>query len=88
MNVIFCRPEMTMTDTGDAVLFFNACCEILDQYLYNLRYISSSALVRQVMLEDANKDDILIFFTAENGIYDDQILKRSEEHTSELQSQR
>lgn len=75
MNVIFCRPEMTMTDTGDAILFFNACCEILDHYIYNLRYISSSALIRQVMLEDADKDDILIFFTAENGIYDDQILK-------------
>jgi len=64
-----------MTDTGDAVLFFNACCEILDNYIFNLRYISSSALIRQVMLECADKDDILIFFTAENGVYDEQVLK-------------
>ena len=75
MNVIFCRPELTMTDTGDAVLFFNACCEILDHYIYNLRYISSSAMIRQVMLENADKDDILIFFTSENGVYNEQVLK-------------
>lgn len=75
MNVIFCRPELTMSDVGDALLFFNACCEILDSYIYNLRYISSTALIRQVMLESADKDDILIFFTAENGVYDDQILR-------------
>lgn len=75
MNVIFCRPELTMSDVRDALLFFNACCEILDSYIYNLRYISSTALIRQVMLESADKDDILIFFTAENGVYDDQILR-------------
>lgn len=75
MKVIFCRPELTMTDTRDAGLFFDACCEILDNYIFNLRYIGTSALIRQVMLEDADKDDILIFFTAENGVYDKLVLK-------------
>lgn len=75
MNVIFCRPELTMTNIEDASLFFHACCEILDDYIYNLRYISSFGLIRQMMLEYADKDDILIFFTAENGVYDNQILK-------------
>jgi len=75
MKVIFCRPELTMTNARDAGLFFDACCEILDNYIFNLRYIGTSALIRQVMLEDADKDDILIFFTAENGIYDKPVLK-------------
>lgn len=75
MNVIFCRPELTLTNIGDAKLFFNECSAILDQYIYNLRYIGSQALMRRVLLESAGSDDILIFFTAENGIYDEQIIK-------------
>lgn len=75
MNVIFCSPELTLTDSEDAVLFFNECRAILDQYIYNLRYIGSQTLIRQVMLESAGSDDILIFFTAEDGVYDEQIIK-------------
>lgn len=75
MNVIICRPELTMEDVGDAMLFFNECREILDKYIYNLRNIGSYELIRQVMLENADKDDILIFFTSENGVYDEQVLK-------------
>lgn len=75
MNVIFCRPELTLTDIEDAEIFFRECSTILDQYIYNLRYIGSQALMQQVMLESASNDDILIFFTAENGVYDEQIIK-------------
>ena len=63
MNVIFCRPELTMEDVGDAILFFNECHAILDKYIYNLRTIGSYELIRQIML------------TSENGVYDKQILK-------------
>lgn len=64
MNVIFCRPELTMEDVGDAILFFNECHAILDKYIYNLRTIGSYELIRQIMLENADKDDIFIFFTS------------------------
>lgn len=40
MNVIFCRPELTMEDVGDAICFFNECHTILDKYIYNLRTMS------------------------------------------------
>lgn len=75
MNVIYCRPEITLIDIEDAVLFFNECSAILDQYIYNLRYIGSKALIQQAMLENVSSDDILIFFTAENGAYDEQFIK-------------
>lgn len=75
MNVIICKPELTMVDVGDAMIFLNECCEILDKYIYNLRKIGSYELIRQVMFENADKDDILIFFTSENGVYDEQVLK-------------
>ena len=66
----FCSlsPELTMTNIEDASIFFHVCSEILDNYIYNLRYISSLGLIRQIMLECVDKDDILIFFTAENGV--------------------
>lgn len=57
MNVIFCRPELTMEDVGDAICFFNECHTILDKYIYNLRTIGSYELIRQIMLENADKDD-------------------------------
>lgn len=75
MNVIICKPELTMVDVGDAMIFLNECCEILDKYIYNLRKVGSYELIRQVMFENADKDDILIFFTSENGVYDEQVLK-------------
>lgn len=62
MNVIFCRPELTMEDVGDAICFFNECHTILDKYIYNLRTIGSYELIRQIMLENADKDDIFYIF--------------------------
>ena len=66
---IFCRPELTLTDIEDAEIFFRECSTILDQYIYNLRYIGSQTIMRQVMLESASSDDILIFFTAERKMW-------------------
>lgn len=80
MNVIICRPELTMEDFKDAVVFFEECHEILSKYIFNLRNIGSYELIRQVMLEHADKDDILIFFTSENGVYDKQVLKLLEKY--------
>lgn len=42
MNVIFCRPELTMEDVGDAICFFNECHTILDKYIYNLRTMTDT----------------------------------------------
>ena len=75
MNVIFCSPQITMKSTNDATDFYNKCKEILDQYLFNVKYIDSKMLIQKNLIEEANKDDILIFFNSENGEYDDQILK-------------
>lgn len=75
MNVIFCNPELTLTDTGDAKLFFDECSKILNQYIFNLRYVESIAIVKPMMLENVDKDDIFIFFTSQNGEYDEQVLK-------------
>lgn len=50
-----------MEDAGDAISFFNDCHAILDKYIYNLRTISTYELIRQSMLENADKDDIFIF---------------------------
>ena len=75
MNVIICKPELTMAEFEEATVFFNVCYEILNKYVYNLKTIGSYELIRQVMLENADKDDILIFFTSENGEYNEQILK-------------
>ena len=60
MNVIFCRPELTLTAVEDAVLFFDECNTIFEKYIFSLRVIKSEAIIRQVMLEGAGSDDILI----------------------------
>lgn len=80
MNVIFCRPELTMQDSGDAILFFDECNAIIEKYIYNFRIIASYEIIRQIMLENADKDDILIFFTSENGVYDKQLLRLLEKY--------
>ena len=42
MNVIFCKPELTMTEAKAATTFFQECSEILSSYLPNVWYISTS----------------------------------------------
>lgn len=46
MNVIFCRPELTMQDSGDAILFFDECNAIIEKYIYNFRIIASYEIMR------------------------------------------
>ena len=75
MKMIFCNPGLTMVKTEVADIFFDECSRILDTYLTNRVYISSTFQVNQLLAEDANENDILIFFTAENGEYNQTILK-------------
>ncbi|WP_371377430.1 toll/interleukin-1 receptor domain-containing protein [Sporomusa aerivorans] len=75
MNMIFCMPELTMKDLDSAKVFFSECKEILDTYVANKLYISSIFQINQLLTTEANENDILIFFNAENGIYDEKILK-------------
>lgn len=82
MNVIFCRPELTMQVSGDVKLFFNECNAIFEKYIYNFRIIGSYEIIRQVMLEDVDQDDILIFFTSEDGVYDKRMLRLLEKYNN------
>lgn len=75
MKVILCRPELTMQNAKDAVSFFEECTAILEQYIFHLSYIGSDMLLKQALFENVDKNDILVFFTSENGFYDDGILK-------------
>ncbi len=75
MKMIFCMPEITMKDLESAKVFFSECKEILDTYVANKIYISSIFQINQLLMTEADENDILIFFNAENGIYDEKILK-------------
>lgn len=74
MNVIFCKPELTMTEAKAATTFFQECSEILSSYLPNVWYISTSFQINQLLAQEANRNDIFVFFTSENGEYTDKIL--------------
>lgn len=74
MNVIFCKPELTMTEAKVATTFFQECSEILSSYLPNVWYISTSFQINQLLAQEANRNDIFVFFTSENGEYTDKIL--------------
>ena len=67
MNVIFCKPEPTT--------FFGECSEILTPYVSNVQYISTSFHINQLLAQEANRNDIFVFFTSEKGEYTDIILK-------------
>lgn len=58
-----------------AGVFYSECKEILDTYVANRLYISSVFQINQLLTEESDKNDILIFFNAENGIYDERIIK-------------
>lgn len=75
MKVIFCVPELTMMELNASTDFFNACKGILDIYVTNKQYISSSFQINQLLTEEADENDILIFFTSEKGEYNEIILK-------------
>lgn len=76
MKVVFCRPDLTMNKTDDANIFFESCREILDKYSINNVFVSSIYLVDQLLLaENADTDDIFVFFNAEDGQYEDKFLR-------------
>ncbi|TWH83457.1 toll/interleukin-1 receptor domain-containing protein [Sedimentibacter saalensis] len=75
MRMIFCNPELTMKNTESADIFFKECNEILNIYVADRLYISSVFQMNQLLAVDANKNDIFVFFTAENGEYNEKFLK-------------
>ena len=75
MRVIFCKPELTMTELSEATIFFNESSAILDEYVANVHYIRNSIHINQLLAEEVNKNDILVFFTSEIGKYDERMLR-------------
>ena len=75
MNVIFCKPELTMTELEAATTFLGECSEILGSYVPNVQYISTSFQMNQLLAQEASKNDIFVFFTSEKGEYTDTVLK-------------
>lgn len=75
MNVIFCKPELTMTELEAATEFYIECSALLNSYVANVHYISTSFQINQLLSQEADKNDILVFFTSEKGVYDKTILK-------------
>lgn len=70
MKVIFCNPNLTMEKYDKANEFFESCREILDMYVTDRLYISSPFQVDQLLAGNADANDILVFFNAENGVYE------------------
>lgn len=75
MRIIFCEPLLTMKNLDSASAFYNECKKLLDAYVVNNLYVSSVFQINQLLTEQPDKNDILIFFNAENGIYDDSVIK-------------
>lgn len=74
MGVIFCEPKLTMTDLTEATDFFQECKEILDSYAVNVQYIKTEFQVMQLLTQEADCNDVFIFFTSEKGKYKDWML--------------
>ncbi|CDH90263.1 TIR domain-containing protein [Clostridium botulinum] len=64
-----------MRNLESAGIFYSECKEILDTYVANKLYISSVFQINQLLTEEPDKNDILIFFNSENGIYNEGISK-------------
>lgn len=75
MNIIFCKPELTMLELKAATVFFEECWDLLSSYIPNVQYISTSFQMNQLFAQEANRNDIFIFFTSDKGEYTDTILK-------------
>lgn len=65
MRVIFCKPELTMTELEAATEFSNESSAVLNAYVTNVQYIITSFQINQLLAEEAGRDDILVFFTSE-----------------------
>mgnify|MGYP002509720595 CR=1 FL=1 len=66
MKIIFCSPKLTMKRIDKANLFFESCQEILDTYITNKFYITTDFQIDQLLAEDADKNDIFVFFNPED----------------------
>lgn len=75
MKIIFCNPKLTMKTIDKANMFFESCREILDTYIANKLYITSAFQVDQLLADNADMDDIFVFFNAEDGKYEDKFLR-------------
>lgn len=75
MNVIFCAPEFTMTECKVATEFYEECKKIFDRYLTCMVYILNPFQLNLLTTQEADANDILIFFNSEKGKYEDRILK-------------
>ncbi|MBQ3545595.1 MAG: TIR domain-containing protein [Lachnospiraceae bacterium] len=75
MKVIFCEPKLTMIEIETGEKFFKECKAILDTYVSDISYISNIFHMNQLIEKESNENDIFIFFTSENGIYENNILK-------------
>lgn len=85
MKVIFCEPELTMTDIREANIFLKECKNILDAYAIAISYIATPVKIKQLLCEDADKNDIFCFFTSETGEYS-EIMLRFIRHYNDAQS--
>jgi len=75
MRIIFCEPTLTMKKLDSANIFYLECKKLLDTYVVNKLYISSMFQISQLLTEQPEKNDILIFFNAEDCIYNESIIK-------------
>lgn len=73
MNVIFCEPELTMTDVTAAEEFYKECVEILQMYVANVKYIKTIYQINQLLSQNIDINDIFVFFTSEKGEYEDEM---------------
>lgn len=64
-----------MNTIDKANVFFESCREILDTYIANKFYITSAFQVDQLLADNADMDDIFVFFNAEDGKYEDKFLR-------------
>lgn len=56
-------------------VIFCECKGVLDDYVANKQYISTSIQINQLLAEEADENDIFVFFTSEKGEYIDLIRK-------------
>lgn len=77
MKVIICSPECTMVQPNAARVFFDVCCGLWDDCMFEVQrlYVKSEAQMAKLRIDEASADDIFIFFNAENGKYREGFIK-------------
>ena len=72
MNVVFCRPELTMTNKKNANIFFDECKLLIENFGIRTICIQSTFQIDMMLGNEIHKDDIFIFFNSETGVYDEK----------------